>query len=117
MAGNWIHRLFNPHCPECHSEMICNSCETLKMQLEIVNHEKQKLLDRLLTPPVVETVVQPVREVTAPVNIPWNVRRQMLEREDRERAKLMQAAPIPTEDLEKELNIVSANREKEHAII
>jgi len=115
---NWIHHLFNPHCEHCREEReesrVCPSCETLKSQLESVNHEKNKLLDRLLTPPVVETVVQPVREITAPVNIPWNVRRQMLEREDRERAKLIQNAPIPTETLERELNIASATREAEN---
>jgi hypothetical protein len=113
MAGNWIHRLFNPHCPSCHDEMICESCETLKMQLEIVNHEKQKLLDKLLAPPVMETVAQPVREITAPVNIPWAVRRQILEREDREKAKLIREAPVPitTEELEKELDVATSARE------
>ena len=109
--SNWVHRLFNPHCEHCLDERVCKSCETLKEQLESVNHEKNKLLDKLLTPPVAEVVAGPVREVTTPVNVPWNVRRQMLEREDRERAKLMRNAPIPTEDLEKELNIVSTERE------
>jgi hypothetical protein len=53
-------------------------------------------------------------EISVPKNIPWNVRRQMLEREDRERAKLMKAAPKPesVEDLEKELDLASTQREK-----
>jgi len=115
--STWFHKLLNPHCPDCKEERenskVCASCETLKIQLESVNHEKNKLLDRLLTPPIVETVVQPVREITAPVNIPWNVRRQMLEREDREKAKLLQNAPVPisTEDLEKELDLASTRME------
>jgi len=116
---NWFHRLFNPHCPHCLDEMkeskVCASCETLKEQLESITHEKNKLLDRLLAPPVVETVVQPVREVTKPVNVPWTVRRQMLEKEDREKARLMREAPVPisTEDLEKDLNLARDIREAE----
>lgn len=113
MAGNWIHRLFNPHCPSCHDEMICNSCELLKGQLEVANHEKNRLLDRLLEKPAVDIPAPPM-EVTRPHNIPWAVRRQMLESEDREKARLMREAPvakISTEDLEKELDIASATRE------
>jgi hypothetical protein len=121
--SNWIHRFFNPHCEHCIDERedskVCASCETLKQQLESVNHEKNRLLDRLLTPPTVETVAQPIREPTRPLNVPWSVRKQMLEREDREKAKLMRDAPKPnqvsTEDLEKELNVVEINREKFNA--
>jgi len=110
--------LLNPHCEHCREEReesrVCPSCETLKSQLEAVNHEKNRLLDRLLTPIVEATPAQPEREITKPINIPWNVRRQMLEREDRERAKLIQNAPIPTETLERELDIASATREAEN---
>lgn len=113
----WLHRLFNPHCEHCREEReesrVCSSCETLKSQLESVNHEKNKLLDRLLEKPVLEATTQPEREITKPINIPWNVRRQMLEREDRERARLIQNAPIPTEALERELDIASTTREAE----
>ena len=117
---NWFHKFFNPHCEACHDEkessQVCKSCETLKEQLEIVTQEKNRLLDRLLERPAVETSAPPV-EITKPHNIPWVVRRQMLEREDRERAKLMREAPkpIPTEDLEKELNIVAEEREGTNA--
>lgn len=88
----------------------CESCDTLRLQLEIVNHEKALLLNRLLEKP--EPVVQPIRsdemKVIQPKNVPWNTRRQMLETEDREKAKLMRVAPKPSnvekiEDLEKEL--------------
>ena len=121
MAGNWIHQLLNPHCEHCHDEResakVCQSCETLKGQLENVNFEKDKLLARILERPNVETSTQPERTITVPTgNIPWAVRRQMLEREDRERAKLMRDAPVAkvsTEDLEKDLNLASAEREAE----
>lgn len=114
---NLIHELLNPHCEHCKSEReesrVCASCETLKEQLERTNHEKRQLLDRLLEKP--EKEAPPVlREISKPVNIPWNVRRQMLESEDRERAKLIAKAPISTEELEKELDVASEKRENEH---
>jgi hypothetical protein len=112
--------LFNPHCEHCHEEKedskVCKSCETLKEQLESVNHEKNKLLERILERPVVETPAQPERKVSVPkVNIPWNVRRQMLEHEDREQAKLLRDAPQPTstEQLEKDLDVASNTRQAE----
>lgn len=114
----WLHHLLNPHCPECREERedtrICQSCETLKSQLEIANLEKQKLLDRLLEKPQPEIPREPV-QVTRPVHVPWNVRRQMLEAEDRRKAQLMKQAPQPisTEDLEKELDVASEAREAE----
>lgn len=116
MSGNWIHRLFNPHCPDCKEEhedsKVCQSCETLRQQLEIANHEKKQLMDRILAKPEPESKPE-FREVTKPRNVPWPVRRQMLEAEDREKARLMREAPQPisTEDLEKELDIASAARE------
>ena len=97
-------------------DKVCQSCETLKMQLEIANFEKEKLLNRLLEKPEApaETVAP---EVTRPRMVPWNVRRQMLEREDREKARILKNAPKPDSEkadvaeLEKELDIASAERE------
>ena len=113
--SNWIHRLFNPHCPHCVSDRVCQSCETLKMEMERLRIENTMLLSKILEEKVVETerkVAEPMKEM--PRNVPWRVRQQMLEQEDRERAKLIKQAPKPDnsiEDLEKELNIVERNRE------
>lgn len=115
--SNFLHRWLNPHCPHCKEELeyarVCLSCETLRAQLEISRLETKRLLDRILEKPEPETPRAPM-EISVPKNIPWNVRRQMLEREDRERAKLMKAAPKPesVEDLEKELDLASTQREK-----
>jgi len=115
MITNWFHRFLNPHCPDCKEEVeisrICESCETLKQQLAFANINNEKLMARLLAEPKVEVPSQPM-EVTIPRNIPWNVRRQMLEAEDREKAKLLKTAPVPVEELEKELDIATAEREK-----
>ncbi len=90
----------------------CESCETLKHQLEVSNFEKKQLLDRLLEKPAPEVIKEPV-PITRPHNIPWNVRRQILEQEDREKARLLREAakPISTEDLEKELDNAATERE------
>lgn len=70
----------------------CKSCETLRQQLEIANYEKEKLLNRLLEKP------EPIKEETKPVmvskprTVPWAIRRQMLEKEDREAARAMKNA-------------------------
>jgi hypothetical protein len=112
-------------------EKVCESCETLKMQLAIANNEKAALLNRLLEKPEPEQrpdtsnlkAVLPTRHQN------WNVRRQLLEREDRERAKILNrqkqesvaepikvtsvavnaspAEPMSVEDIEKELDISS----------
>lgn len=116
---NWIHRLLNPHCPHCIEEdernMVCPTCEVLKQQLDVANTECHNLLNRLTAKPEPEPIKEPP-QVTMPRSIPWSVRRQMLEAEDRERARLMREAPKPasTEELEKELEIAQEQREAGH---
>jgi hypothetical protein len=96
------------------ADKICPSCETLRQQLAESNHEKKILMDSLFKKPEASPVE--IREVTIPKSVPWNVRRQMLEREDREKAKLMKEAPIPdkttmeVDDFEKELKEAEAKR-------
>lgn len=107
----FFHEMFNSHCSHCREELessnICDSCEVLSQQLALSNAERQRLLDKLLTTP--ETVQQTEQaSVKLPISIPWAVRRQMLEREDREQAKLMKSPLAPSksiEALEKELSI------------
>lgn len=117
---NWIHRFLNPHCPHCIDEydrrMVCDTCEVLKQQLAVANNEIHRLLDTITAKPEPEPAREPVKMTLPNKNIPWSVRRQMLEQEDREKAKIMRSAPQPvtTEDLEKELDIAAAQREIEH---
>jgi len=105
-------------------ETICKSCETLKGQLEIANYEKERLLNKLLTTEKEpERTTAPEPQAVRPKMVPWNVRRQMLEREDREKAKLLKNAPKPDSEiqkediaeLEKELDVAAAEREAEAA--
>ena len=128
---NFIHRLLNPHCEHCAQERrekreelkdnkVCASCETLQRQLEIKNHECEQLLDKLLKEPEapVTQSAPPISQVK-PRTVPWAVRRQMLEAEDRKKAELLRKAPKPnpvdsvdTADLERELDVVAAEREE-----
>lgn len=67
----------------------CASCELLRAQLEMCNEERKNLLERLLNPPKEEPApthkenLQPIN----PARLPWYVRQQMLEREDRKEAE------------------------------
>jgi hypothetical protein len=89
---NWIHRLFNPHCENC---LDCKSCQTLQIQLEIANQEKNRLLDciiRMSEPPVAysqETVSKEPIQPIMPHHIPWQMKRNMMEAEDRIKARTL----------------------------
>jgi hypothetical protein len=92
-------------------EKPCNSCEILKVELENERLEKRKLLDKLLFPPEPKPSLDLEKEYkpVLPRHTPWSIRQAMLEREDKEKAKVLaefeainkQVKPI--EELEKEL--------------
>lgn len=115
----WIHHLLNPHCLEClaqrEAEKICKSCEILQYEVERLRSENERLLSRILEKPevTIERTVAPEPIAAPPRRVPWAIRRQMLEAEDREKARVMANAPQPqsTEELEKELDIATAARE------
>jgi hypothetical protein len=110
----WLHHLFNPHCEHCILERedskICNSCEILKHELEVLRLERDRLLDKLLDKPeVVERMVNEKEPVPfKPSFVHTHVRRQMLEQEDRARVNALKNAPKPVETLESELGIENA---------
>jgi hypothetical protein len=117
---NFIHRLLNPHCLECKVEReelkVCASCEILKQQLSIMMLERDRLLTNLLVGSPVEppNITQQEPQVIKPKIVPWSVRRQMLEAEDRRKAELLRNVPKPTiqqvsiEQLEKEIGVNDA---------
>lgn len=104
---NWIHRLFNPHCESCYDELrdskVCNSCEVLKSTVTRLQFENERLLNNILIKPVEEARVstENLRPIM-PKHIPWTVKRQMLETEDRAKAVLLKTK---TEELETSLGI------------
>lgn len=98
----------------------CKSCETLREQLALANHEKKQLLEHFLNP-TVTTSAPPVSlpEPITPKIVPWHIKRQMLEAEDRAKAAVIRkqkedeelakkrapSAEISVEELEKELGV------------
>lgn len=89
------------------TEEPCETCEILREQLAKSDAERRELLTRLLakeTPepsPAVEEVYQPIK----PQFIPWRVRQQMLEAEDKKKAQLMHDKAREIKELEDELGI------------
>lgn len=87
----------------------CASCELLRAQLDSCNAERKELLNKLLTKnedremPVDTKTLQPI----LPQYTPWRIRQQMLEAEDREKAKLIRDkdAEMRVKKLEEELGI------------
>jgi hypothetical protein len=60
------------------------------MEIERLRIENSKLLDKLLITPSIESVTEPAEfKPILPRNVPWNVKRQILESQDREQAKLI----------------------------
>ena len=105
----------------------CESCETLKTQLALVNQANRDLLDRILTPPTVEDKPVDVSNLI-PItskHTNWKVRQQMLEAEDRAKLRALEAnkavttadlnhsKPLTVEDIEKELGVSESVSETE----
>ncbi len=98
----------------------CRMCELLQMQLEQSNAERKELLAKLLekdkevVPDLKKEDFQPI----VPKFVPWHVRRQMLEAEDRaaaetNRKKQQELNELKVDEsiqqLEKELGVEEKN--------
>lgn len=89
------------------SDDPCESCEILRERLLKSDREREELLHRLLDkdkpepPPVPEEEPVPIK----PNFIPWRVRQQMLEAEDRVKASLIKKHAEGIEELEKEMGV------------
>jgi len=88
----------------------CEACEILRAQLDESNRERKDLLHRLLDKANPEPLSVQSAEEPKPVSIgnqyvPWRVRQQMLEQEDRKTAQLIKQRAEEIKELEKELEI------------
>lgn len=113
---NWLRELYEIRAAY-RVPKVCESCEALKQMNDHLRMDNEKLLRKILEPKVeVERTVAP--EPMAPLhrNVPWRVKQQMLEAEDRQKANALRQAAKPDtiEDLEKELDVVSKERESQH---
>ena len=93
----------------------CLTCEVLRDQLDKSEGERRELLARLLEKDKPEPSHAHVEEPKAitPQFIPWRVKQQMLEAEDRQRAKLMKDRTKEIEELEKEMGVSDASEKRE----
>lgn len=87
-------------------ELPCNTCEVLRAQLDESNRERRELLNRLLEPskPEPPQTIEEMKPIQ-PQHIPWRVRQQMLESEDRKAAELLKKRANEIGELEKELGV------------
>lgn len=93
-----IFRLEPPHC------LVCDA---LREQLTNSERERRELLQRVLAPSVPEPVEE-AKEELKPIQsqfVPWRVRQQMLEAEDRHKASLLKNKQKEISALEEELGI------------
>lgn len=89
--------IFNPEC---------KACEVLKQQIDYLQRQNQYLLDRLLhkdEPTPVNTPEDAPIKINTSRFVPWTVRRQMLEQEDRAKAKILKEREAEIQELEKEV--------------
>jgi hypothetical protein len=110
---NWLEEFYRIR----RENRSCPTCEVLRLENARLLQENSKLIDRILEKPErVEVVEQKEFKPILPRNVSWNVRKQMLEQEDRRKAQLLKqqekVEPITTEELEKELDV----KERENAI-
>lgn len=116
---NWLRELLDirdSHRERIRQTIVCESCETLKTQLSISNHEKKDLLDRLLITSKSSEIIDTseLKPMLPNKHLNWHARQQILEAEDRAKAKLLKEHErISTEDLEEELEIIE--KENSHA--
>lgn len=89
------------------SDAPCETCEILREQLHKSDAERRDLLQRLLEPAKAEppSVQSEEHVAITPPFTPWRVKQQMLEQEDRVKAKLMRDRTKEIAELEKEVGI------------
>lgn len=121
---NWLHHIFNPHCEECAAERVCPSCEVLRRQLEIQNENNRQLTLAIvdLNKPIAPSESEKSTKAPEPIRsvMPWRVRKQMLQAEDRKQAEILarekfdpSKSSVNVVDLENELAEVEALRNAE----
>lgn len=121
MPANIFHRWWNPHCPDCRDEEEKErhnpTIEILQSELDRITRANERLLAQLIAPaePIKRETTKEIADRLAemkPVrqSIPWRVRQQMLEEDDRVKARILKEQKIISEnDLDKELESLKSN--------
>jgi hypothetical protein len=88
----------------------CESCDTLREQLAIANEEKRQLLQTLQSYHKKPEATIPTQELPQTIQrgpIPWKIKRELMEGEDREKARIMSTIDKTNEELEKMLGVIA----------
>lgn len=105
----FFHELLNPHCEHCIQQMElareveremrrCDSCESLRMQIALLNKQNETLINKLTSsnevamPQTNETAPKPIKRGG---QIPFGLVRKALESESRARAEALRRAAQP----------------------
>ena len=109
-------------------QLVCQTCEVLKMELARAHDQNQRLIEIITAKPEPETKIsiENLKPILPTRHMPFHVRRQMLEQEDRAKARVIQAQKEAlkenvvdeslTSKLEQELDIVATEREAESGV-
>lgn len=110
---NWLREFYDIR----RESKYCLGCDALRNENIRLANDNKRLLDSILEKPEVIKIEEEkdLKPIINRNHISWNVRRQLLEQEDRAKAKAIKQneSVISTEDLEKELLEVGKDREKE----
>jgi len=91
--------------------MSCPTCEVLRDQLAYSEKERRELLAQLLDKGKTEPPPEQKEEEFIPItpqHVPWRVRQQLMEQEDRKAAQLLKQSAQDIAALEQELGINKA---------
>lgn len=88
----------------------CHTCQVLQERLDISERERRQLLDKVLE--LSSSKKEPEPEIKTenlvpimPQHVSWRVRQQMLEQEDRVKARLLKDKQDEIKELEKETGV------------
>lgn len=115
---HWLHHLFNPHCPVCEAKPKCESCDMLRSMLATEQHQKQLLLTALLeyNKPHIEIRDEQPEKKLEPIRttnfVPWRVRQEMAEAEDRRAKQILDEQKRQEEAFRAEAERIKTNVDK-----
>lgn len=109
---NWLRELYEIRRENRELNSICPACEVFKVELSNMRRERDILLNRVLTPTSTpETQITGDPQPVILRHMPWKVKQQELERQDRlEHERILtefknKVSPLKTEELEKSIGI------------
>ena len=89
---NWLREFYTVRAEFLEHRRFCKSCETLQLALDRATREKEQLLQKILFDISRPEPKQEPPPVTVPLQqrrVPFSIKQQLLEAEDREKARVL----------------------------